>query len=255
MSTLEVYLLDHVPFEDLLTWQRRMVYEVAGCGDRAILLLCEHEPLISVGREGSRADIRFDVDELRRMNWRIRWVNRGGGCTLHLPGQMAIYPILPLQRLGLNLPRYLDGLYDVMGKVVADANIRGASRDPSGIAVDGRLIAQVGVAVRNWVSYFGGVLNVNPDLEPFRRVDCGGRSVPMTSIERERRLAINPQLVRQRIVEHVQERFGFKRIVFRPEPRMGWTASKLVTSRSASRRTLDSVTSLIWGRSPEFFGT
>ncbi len=255
MSTLEVYLLDHVPFEQLLTWQRRMVYEVSGSTDRAVLLLCEHEPLISVGREGSRADIRFDADELRQRNWSIRWVNRGGGCTLHLPGQLAIYPIFPLRRLGLNLPTYLSHLRDVMRNVVADANIRSASHDPSGVAVNGRLIAQVGVAVRNWVSYFGTVLNVNPDLEPFRRVDCGGGASPMTSIERERRLSINPQLVRQRIVEHMRERFGFDDYVLRPGRTSDDSRNIPLLSRSVHRRTFESLGALIWSRSQEFFGT
>ena len=215
MNALEVYLFDRLRFDDLLIWQRRTVYEISGARDRAVLLLCEHEPLITVGREGSRADIRFDGEELRQRNWSVRWVNRGGGCLLHLPGQLAIYPVFPLDRLGLDMPSYLEQLRQVMRDVVTDANIRSATCDPNGVTVAGRPIAQLGVAVRNWVSYFGAALNVNPDLEPFRRIHCGGVGTPMTSIERERRLAINPELVQQRVVEHIQTRFGFDRVIVR----------------------------------------
>jgi lipoyl(octanoyl) transferase len=215
VKTLEIYLFNRLRFDDLLLWQKRTVYEISGSRERAVLLMCEHEPLITVGREGSRADIRFDGDELRLRNWPVRWVNRGGGCLLHLPGQLAIYPILPLDRLGLDLPTYLDELRQVICDVVSDANVRAAERHPSGVMVSGRLIAQVGVAVRNWVSYFGAALNINPDLEPFRRIDCGIAANPMTSIERERRATINPHLVRQQVVDRMQERFRFERVIVR----------------------------------------
>ena len=76
---------------------------VAGDRDSACLILCEHPPLITVGRQGSRGHIRFDTEELFVRGWPVRWVNRGGGCLLHLPGQLAIYPILPLARLAVQV--------------------------------------------------------------------------------------------------------------------------------------------------------
>jgi lipoyl(octanoyl) transferase len=78
--------------------------------------------------------------------------------------------------------------------------------------VGGRPLAALGVAVRNWVSYYGAVLNVNPDLEPYRQVRCvGPGSGTMTSLERERRGRLSPALVRERLLEHFAERFGFGR--------------------------------------------
>src|SRR5947209_15502199 len=92
---LEVYLLGLVDYEDALRLQRRLVYEVGGAnGDLAALVLCEHPPTISVGRRGSRAHIECDDEELASRNIRVRWVNRGGGCYLHVPGQLVVYPIL-----------------------------------------------------------------------------------------------------------------------------------------------------------------
>ena len=58
---------------------------------------------ISVGRSGSRAHIRPDDQALREAAIRVHWVNRGGGCVLHLPGQLVAYLALPLHPLGLNL--------------------------------------------------------------------------------------------------------------------------------------------------------
>src|SRR2546427_10169943 len=96
--TLSVYLLGSVDFEAALAFQRRLAYEVAGNRDSGALLLCEHAPLVTIGRHGSWRHVVLEPEELRARRWPVRWVNRGGGCILHAPGQLAIYHILPLDR-------------------------------------------------------------------------------------------------------------------------------------------------------------
>jgi lipoyl(octanoyl) transferase len=188
-TALQVYLLGMVDFEAALRFQRRLHYEVSGDRRQGALIVCEHPPLITVGRQGSRAHILFEADELRSRQWQVRWVNRGGGCVLHLPGQIALYPILPLDRFGLGLEDYLQRLHAVIRDLLADFDVPGASHaGRPGVWCGGRLLATGGVAVRDWVSYFGLCVNVNPSLEPFRLVHCGGPGAPpMTSLERERR--------------------------------------------------------------------
>lgn len=211
---LQAYLLGAVDFEAALAWQRRLVYNVAGDRNTAYLALCEHAPLITVGRQGSRTHIRFEQDELRHWGWPVRWVNRGGGCLLHLPGQLAVYAVLPLDRLGLGLQSYLDRLHLVLSDVLADFSIHAQTRpNAPGLWVNGRPIAACGVAVRDWVSYYGCVLNVDPDLEMFRRISCHGPAEPaMTSLARERHGPLRPAMVRERLVEHFAARFGFARL-------------------------------------------
>src|SRR3954447_16736143 len=96
---LQVYLLGLVDFETALRFQRRLHFDVCDGRMAAALVLCEHPPIITVGRLGSRAHLRSEADD---PDHPVRWVNRGGGCILHLPGQLAVYPILPLDRLGLD---------------------------------------------------------------------------------------------------------------------------------------------------------
>src|SRR5439155_25308348 len=99
---------------------------------------------------------------LRSRRWRVRWVNRGGGCLLHLPGQLAIYPILPLHQLGLGVPAYLERLHDAVSAVLDDFSVRSEARAGQvGVWAGGRLLAAVGVAVRDWVTYYGAALNIN----------------------------------------------------------------------------------------------
>jgi lipoyl(octanoyl) transferase len=221
-SVLQVYLLGAVDFDAALALQRRLAYEVAGDRNRAALILCEHPPLITVGRQGSRAHILCDPDELRARQWPVRWVNRGGGCLLHTPGQFAVYPILPLDRLGLTIPAYLDRLQATLAAVAADCSITaGVRAGHSGLWAGTRLLGAVGIAVRDWVTYYGAALNVNPALTPYRLVRCGGDG-PMTSLERERRGRVRPALVRERLVEHFAARFPVARTaLFSDHPSLG----------------------------------
>jgi lipoyl(octanoyl) transferase len=210
-AVLQAYLLGPVEFEAALAFQRRLVYAVTGDRGSAFLVLCEHPPLITVGREGSRNHIRFEPDELRARRWAVRWVNRGGGCLLHVPGQLAVYPVLALDRLGLGIQIYLDRLQAVVLAVLDDFGVHGQMRPGQpGVWVGARLIADVGVAVRSWVSYYGLALNINPALDQFRGVRTGGPvDGPMTSLERERRGPLRPALVRERLLDHFANRFGF----------------------------------------------
>src|SRR5436305_6658259 len=145
---LQVYLLGSVDFEAALALQHRLVFDIASNRSAAALILCQHPPLITVGRQGSRAHILCEHEELRARRWRVRWVNRGGGCLLHMPGQLAMYPILALDRLGLGLQDYVERLQAVVVAVLADCRIRGETRPGMpGVWVGDRLIAGVGVAV------------------------------------------------------------------------------------------------------------
>jgi lipoyl(octanoyl) transferase len=221
---LQVYLLGSVDFEAALTLQRALLYEVTGDRRRAALILSEHPPVITVGRHGSWTDIRCEPQELQARRWRTRWVNRGGGCLLHVPGQLAIYPILALDGLGLGVQAYLDQLEGVITAVLDDFQVRGETRAATpGVWIGTRAIAGLGVAVRDWVSYYGAWLNVNPDLELFRLVHYGGPADgPMTSLERERRGPLRPSLVRERFLEHFAARFGFARTaLFSDHPSLG----------------------------------
>ena len=113
-SALQVYLLGTVDFEALLRCQGRLHYEISNDRAQAALILCEHPPLITVGRHGSRAHILLEPADLQIRGWPVRWVKRGGGCWLHQAGQMSAYALLPLDRLGLTVPAYQHRLGEIV---------------------------------------------------------------------------------------------------------------------------------------------
>ena len=92
-AAIETHLLGLIDHARCLALQRRLVDEIGGRNDGQIaLLLCEHPNLITVGRAGSAADLSLESDLLRSHRLETRWVGRGGGCVVHTPGQLAIYP-------------------------------------------------------------------------------------------------------------------------------------------------------------------
>jgi lipoyl(octanoyl) transferase len=215
-----VYLLGRLGLDALLALQRRLVYDITGDRDTAALVLCDHPTGITVGREGSAAHIRPNPDELAARGWPVDWVARGGGAMLHLPGQVACYPILPLDALGLTAGRYVAELQGVACDLCREFGVEAvADRDRPGARANGRRVAHVGVAVRNDVSSFGLVVNATPDLAPFRDVRCDGDPLPMTSLARESAHRVRVTTVRQRLVELIATRFGFDRVsVFHTHP-------------------------------------
>lgn len=209
-APLQAYLLGQVDFDAVLRLQRRLHFDVTGDRSQAAVVVCEHARLITVGRHGSRSHMQVEPEELQRLEWRIRWINRGGGCWLQQPGQLAVYLLLPLDRLGLELPELVHRLGTCLVDLVHEWGVRGEVRHADGgIWVRNRLIAGLGLAVRDWVTCFGFCLNVHPDLDAYRKVRCYPQvDQPMTSVERERRGRISPSLIRQRLLEALAERFA-----------------------------------------------
>jgi lipoyl(octanoyl) transferase len=229
------YLLGTLEFDEFLALQRRLIYDTSGDRRAGAVVVCDHPPGITIGREGSRAHVRPDPAELHARGWPVRWVSRGGGTMLHLPGQVACYPILPLDSAGLCVARYLTALEETVIELLGDHELHSTSdADHPGVRVNGRRIAHVGVAIRDNITAFGIVLNVDPDLAPFREVRCDGDAAPMTSLQREAAGRVRLSGVRQRLVELVAARFGFERVsIFHTHP----AACPQPTRHAAAQRT------------------
>ena len=211
LPPLEVYMLGLVDFSEVQQLQRRLVYEL-GEQAGAVLILCEHPPTISVGRSGSRAHIAPDDDELRALDIKVHWVNRGGGCVFHLPGQLAAYLALPLDTFGLSLQDYLDRLHSAILMVMKEFDLAGAvRRDLPGVFSGDMRIATVGVAVTRWIAYHGLTLNVGPYLELFDVLDepgIGKAPLRHTSMEARRQRHTAMSKVREALVRRLEEVFG-----------------------------------------------
>lgn len=213
---LNLYLFGVVSFEELQALQRRLVFDLGEGHVAGTLVLCEHPPILSVGRQGSRAHILADDDELRAREIPMRWVNRGGGCVLHTPGQLNASLILSLEAVGIDLNAYLRGLHEVLIELLKDLDIRNATVDPlfPGVFVGGARVGTVGVAVKRWTAYHGLTVNVGPYLEPYSLIDepgPGGRPLRQSSLEALRQRPAPMGRVRESLIRQVEATFGLER--------------------------------------------
>lgn len=218
--SVQFHLLATVPFDDFLALQRRLVYEAGEQDDgRITVLLCEHPSLISVGRMGSRGHIRLSNEQLRTRRLEVRWVGRGGGCLLHGPGQIALYPIVPLRWHGWTVGDYLQRLRSALTRTLDELAVRHWSFG-EGIGMWGRSgqLASWGVAVRNWVTCHGAYVNVNPVMTQFAFVDVvdplaatSGQKTTMGCLFAERRRAMSVAKVRATLIPNLAVAFGTER--------------------------------------------
>jgi lipoyl(octanoyl) transferase len=212
--SVEAFLLGQCDFDALLALEHRLVYEAGDRADGQItLLVCEHPPLVTVGRFGSRDHVRLAPRELASRQLDVRWVNRGGGAWMHAPGQLAIYPIVPLAWHGWTVGQYLGRLQQGLLDTLNEVGITGQTRDGwHGIWGRSGQLATVGVAVRNWTTYFGAYLNVEPALNAFRYVISDPQlGTPASSLAAERRQRINMSAVRAALVPRLAGAFGCQR--------------------------------------------
>jgi lipoyl(octanoyl) transferase len=171
-------------FARALTLQEKIVTQKRNDGSSPDeLLLLEHEPVYTIGRTPDRSSL-LDGAHLPHPLFSI---NRGGQATYHGPGQLIGYPILDLRRCGQDLHKYLRWLEQLLIDLLAEYDILGHRRESlTGVWVEDRKIASIGVGVRHWITMHGFALNVCGDLSPFAHiVPCGINNVAMTSMEEE----------------------------------------------------------------------
>jgi lipoyl(octanoyl) transferase len=162
-----------VPFARAWGWQRQRQARLLDdpASPEAVLLL-EHEPCYTLGRGADPAHLRFDPADPPLPLFRI---DRGGEVTHHLPGQLVLYPVIDLRRRGADLHRYLRSLEDVVLDVLSALGLEG-ERWPgrTGVWLEGRKLAAIGVGARRWISQHGLALNIDCPLAGYGAiVPCG----------------------------------------------------------------------------------
>lgn len=163
------------------------------------LIFTEHHPVYTLGvRPGSELHLIWDVEELSHRGIALHKSNRGGDITYHGPGQLTGYPIFHLGKLR-DLHAYLHLLEETVIQALGEWGIGAGRREgKTGIWMENRKIAAIGVAVKSWVSYHGFALNVtNRCLAPFAGiVPCGITDGVVTSMERELGFPIDLETVK-----------------------------------------------------------
>ncbi len=203
----EFYNLGLMDYIQAWNWQRSLVESRRSHPSlNDVLIFLEHPPVYTLGTGASLEFLKFDPETSEVPVHRIE---RGGEVTYHCPGQLVGYPILNLRHYRPDLHWYLRQLEEVLIRVLALYGLDG-ERIPglTGVWVEGRKVAAIGIKVSRWITMHGFSLNVCPDLQGFHKiVPCGIADRPVGSLA-EFIPDIQMDLVREQVAKTFAEVFG-----------------------------------------------
>ena len=199
-----------MPYPESLAVQRDLrTARIAGEAPDTLLLV-EHLPVITLGKNHPEPDLAVPAALVSAAGISIVHVERGGDITYHGPGQLVAYGIVDLRTWELGVTDYVTGLEAVAIAIAADWGIR-AERKPGarGAWVADRKLASVGVHVSRGVTLHGIAINVDMDLGPFGLINpCGMPGTEMTTLAAESNHSISMAEARVAFVRHFEAAFG-----------------------------------------------
>jgi lipoate-protein ligase B len=214
MKTVWLVNLDTVPYADALALQHRIVEARKRGALNDVLLLLEHPPVFTLGRNSRESNVLASHDSLQQLGIEIFRVERGGDVTYHGPGQLVGYPILDLHNFRLDVGWFVRSMEETLLRALSDFGIRGKRIEkligvwldtPGGEAK----VVQIGARIEQWITYHGFALNVDPNLAHFDLiVPCGIRDKAVTSMTRVLIQPIAMRAVRACVAARFAEVFG-----------------------------------------------
>ncbi len=207
---VRVRRLDRQPYE--ATWAAMCAFTEARAVETPDEIWClEHPPVYTLGRAAAREHIH-DPGSVP-----VVAIDRGGEVTYHGPGQLVVYTLIDLRRLGLGVRSFVELLEAVVIELLADYGVAATTwAGAPGVYVGERKVAQLGLRVRRGCCFHGLALNVDCDLAAFARIDpCGYRGLSVTRT-RDEGVDASATTLADGLVERLTERLGYTRVTAVP---------------------------------------
>ena len=176
------------------------------------LILVEHDPVYTLGRNAREEHVLLSRREMRRQGIELFRTSRGGDVTYHGPGQIVGYPILDLKRRRMGVVQYVDSLEKVILGVLEEFGIHGSTdRRQRGVWINDNKIAALGVRITRYVTMHGFCLNVRTELGHYRGIiPCGIHDKGVTSLD-WLVPSVTMERVQELVIRHFVKVFGYTR--------------------------------------------
>lgn len=200
--SLDFQWLGRIEYFEALQLQNDLVTRRKAGEISDTVLLLEHDPVYTIGRTRNRSSL----GENGQLPHPVVEINRGGQATYHGPGQLVGYLILDLETYGKDLHVYLRCIESCLIEFASGFGIEPTRREGlTGVWVQDRKLASIGVGVRKWISMHGFAINISADLSGYESITpCGISGVEMTSIEKETMTEISVEDAAERMKEPVR---------------------------------------------------
>lgn len=176
---MKVKNLGLIDYKEALDVQLTHVQSVIEDDSNEVILVCHHPSVVTLGKKSTPSDL---------IGWdgQVYEISRGGKATYHGPGQIVVYPIINLEKRGNDIYKFLRNLELAMVKTLENFGIENSKGDPdsTGVWIDNKKIASIGIAIKRWVTYHGLAINIFHDDQAFKGINpCGLNVSVMTSLE------------------------------------------------------------------------
>ncbi len=197
--------LGFMEYNKALNFQRHLVNKRLVNELPDVLITVEHPHVYTIGKRGKLEDIPgTDIPVIK--------VERGGSATYHGPGQLVAYPIVNLIKMRLDVPQFVEMLENVCILTLKEYGIPAERMDKKpGVWVNGKKIASIGLAIKNWIAYHGVAININVNLNYFKMIKpCGFEPSLITSLNEILGRDISLEDVKRIFVKNFTEIFSVK---------------------------------------------
>lgn len=211
-ATLQVLKPGRLPYDQGLALQENLIQERIDERIPDTLVLLEHPPVITLGRNGAETDIVAAPATLEENGVAVHRIGRGGEATYHGPGQLVGYPIVHLYQRARDIRRFVFNLEEVFVRLLAREYGIEAGRDAEhrGVWVGTEKVTAIGIAIRNRVTMHGFAFNVNTNLSHFSWIiPCGIRDRGQTSLAKLLGHELDSGVVEELVERYFREVFGY----------------------------------------------
>jgi lipoyl(octanoyl) transferase len=179
------------------------------------LFLLEHPNTYTLGKTAHKENLTGSEKYLRENNISVYDIDRGGDITYHGPGQIVGYPIIDLNNWYKDTHKYLRALEEVIIKTCNEYDLNCERNEKhTGVWIDDRKIAAIGIKVSRWVTMHGFAFNVNTDLNLFNGIiPCGIQDKSVTSLSNELKIEVNIQEVKEKILNNFSSLFSYEKVI------------------------------------------
>lgn len=203
-----------ISYSDAWKLQREIFDEVVSGITSDTLILLEHDHTYTLGKIADKKNLLASEAQLKDANINIFEIDRGGDITYHGPGQVVGYPIINLKNWKQDTHKYLRALEEVIIKTCNEYNISaGRNTEHTGVWIEDRKIAAIGIKVSRWVTMHGFAFNVNTDLSYFNGIiPCGIKDKTVTSLKAELKSEIPIEEVKEKLLKNFVDIFEFEAV-------------------------------------------
>ena len=207
MNSLNILDLGLTEYQRALDIQKTLVKERLDNSTSDTLLLLEHPHVVTLGKQTNPNDVLNNSIPIVK-------IDRGGSATYHGPGQLIGYIIMDLRSKGISVPILISKIHEIIILTLDELDIKAKrKKNDTGVWIDQKKIASIGLSVRNWITYHGFSLNVNTDLERFNTIrPCGYDSQVMTSVNSIKKKEYSKEVIQTKIIRNFLNVFEYNKI-------------------------------------------